>query len=122
MSVYSDMLDSVVTTAEAELGLKATRDPGLVGSLVAAHGGCVFVQFPEHIDRLMHGPSLEVPVSLVAPAPADLTSVDWLLDHMDALVETFGAREVRNGPIDVGSESYPAVTCTAQIALDMNGA
>jgi hypothetical protein len=85
--------------------------------MVAANGGCVFVQFPTHVGRLLDGANLEVPVSLIAPAPADLASVDWLLDHFDDLVQFFGARSVVNGPIDIGSETYPAVTVTAQIAL-----
>jgi len=114
---YSDMLDQLVVEASNGLGVEATRDPSLVGSLVAAHGGCVFVQFPTHVGRLLDGANLEVPVSLIAPAPADLASVDWLLDHFDDLVQFFGARSVVNGPIDIGSETYPAVTVTAQIAL-----
>lgn len=118
MSLYSDMLDTLVTEAEAALGIKATRDPGVVGSLVSANGGCVFIQFPTHVGRLLAGPNLEVPVSLVAPAPADVPAMDWLLEHFDALVEFCGPRSVNNGPIDIGSNTYPAVTATAQIALD----
>jgi hypothetical protein len=114
---YSDMLDQLVVEASNGLGVEATRDPSLVGSMVAANGGCVFVQFPTHVGRLLDGANLEVPVSLIAPAPADLASVDWLLDHFDDLVQFFGARSVVNGPIDIGSETYPAVTVTAQIAL-----
>lgn len=118
MSAYSDMLDALVTEASTALGVPATRDPSEVGSLVASAGGCVFIQFPVHVRRMLAGPNLEVPISLVAPAPADLSSVDWLLDHYDDFIEFCGARSVVNGPIDVGSETYPAVTATAQIALD----
>lgn len=118
MSVYSDMLDQLVVEAETALGVKATRDPSQVGSLVSQGMGCVFVQFPTHVGRLLAGPLLEVPISLVAAAPADQQTVDWLLDHFDALVEAFGASSVSNGPLDVGSNTYPAVTVTAQIALD----
>ena len=118
MSAYSDMLDALVAEAEAVLGVKATRDPSMVASLIAANGGCVYVQFPTHVGRLMAGPNLEVPVSLVAPAPADVQSMDWLLDHFDALVEFVGPRNVTTGPLDIGSDTFPAVTATAQIALD----
>jgi hypothetical protein len=118
MSTYSDMLDSLVDEATEALGIPATRDPSVVGSLVSQSGGCVYVQFPTHVGRLLAGPNLEVPVSLVAPAPADLASMDWLLDHFDDLVEAFGSASVLNGPLDVGSNTYPAVTVTAQIALD----
>jgi hypothetical protein len=118
VSTYSDMLDSLVAGAESALGIPATRDPSEVGSLVSQSGGCVYVQFPTHVGRLLTGPNLEVPLSLVAPAPADLSSMDWLLDHFDPFVEAFGSANVTNGPLDVGSNTYPAVTVTAQIALD----
>ena len=114
---YTEALDQLVQAAETATGLKATRNPAEVGSLVAAEGGCVFVQFPTHVGRLLCGANLEVPVSLVAPAPADLTSVDWLLDHFDALAEFIGPRDISNGPLDVGSNTYPAVTATAQITV-----
>lgn len=119
MSAYSDMLDALVVEAEAALGVKATRDPGVVGSLVSTGLGCIFVQFPTHVGRLLAGPNLEVPVSLVAPAPADVPAMDWLLDHFDALVEFAGARDITTGPLDVGSNTYPAVTATAQIAMEV---
>jgi hypothetical protein len=117
VSTYSDMLDSLVTEVSAALGVPSTRDPSEVAGLVSA-GGCIFVQFPVHVGRLLSGPNLNVPISLVAPAPADLSSVDWLLDHFDAFVGFFGTRAVVNGPVDIGSLTFPAVTVTAQIALD----
>lgn len=117
MSTYSDMLDDIVTQAEARLGVVATRDPSMVDTLVAAHGGCVYVQFPVHVGRLLAGPNLEVPVSLVAPAPADLQSVNWLLDHYDDLAAFTGSRSINNGPIEVGLSTYPAITATAQVVV-----
>lgn len=121
MSVYGDMLDALVEEVSEALGVAATRDPSAVAGLVS-QGGCILVGFPTHVGRLLSGPNLQVPVSLVAPAPSDLQSVDWLLDHMDALINTVGAKSVTTGPIDIGSSTYPAVTATAQIALQSTGA
>lgn len=116
MGVYVDMLGALAQEAEAALWIPATRDPALVSGLVASGRGCIYVQFPVHVQRLLTGPNLQVPVSLVAPVPADLTSIDWLLEHFDAFVEFCGARSVVNGPIDVGSNTFPAVTATVQVA------
>lgn len=121
MSVYADMLDQLTQEVGVAIGVPATRDPSKVAGLTS-QGGCILVGFPTHVGRLMGGPNLEVPVSLVAPAPSDLRAVNWLLDHMDALAEAVGSRSVTNGPLDVGSNTYPAVTATAQIALDTTGA
>lgn len=118
MSIYSDMLDALAVNCALTLDIPATRDPSVVGSMIAAEGGCIYVQFPTHVGRLMAGPNLEVPVSLVAPAPADLQAMDWLLEHFDAFVELLGSRNVTAGPLDIGSNTYPAVTATVQIALD----
>jgi hypothetical protein len=117
MTTYSAMLDELVRDAEVTLGVPATRDPGAIQGLVAEHGGCVFVGFPINFQRLLTGPNLDVPVSLVAPAPGDLRAVDWLLERIDALVEFCGASNTAVRPLDVGDLSYPAVTVTARIAL-----
>jgi hypothetical protein len=117
MGTYREMLDDLVTEITDTLGIPTTRDPAVVGAM-AAQGGCVFVKFPRHIGRLLVGPNLEVPVSLVAPAPADITSVNWLLDNYDAFVALLGSQSVTEGAVDIGTETYPAVTVIAQIALD----
>ena len=116
MSVYSDALNQLVDLCESVIGVPATRDPAVVIGLVAG-GGCVFVGMPSHVDQLMAGPNLTVPISLVAPAPSDLRAVNWLLDHLDGLLKVAGGKQVRNGPIDIGSTSFPAVTATAQMAV-----
>lgn len=118
MSDYSDGLDALVTQIGTALTLPATRDPSVVPGLVAS-GGCVFVGFPTHVKRLLGGANLEVPVSLVAPAPSDLLAVNFLLEHMDDLIAAAGAKFVSNGPLDVGDRTFPAVTVTAQVALQI---
>lgn len=117
MTTYAAMLDELVVDVGKALGLPATRDPGVVASLVASGNGCVFVGFPTHIGRLLAGPNLDVPISLVAPAPSDLRAVNWLLDHIDALVDFSKASTSTNGPVYIGDLSFPAVTMTARIAL-----
>lgn len=118
MSLYSDALDDLVAKAEAALGVPATRDPAMVGPLVAQSGKCVLVGFPTQAGRwLVGGGNLDVPVSLVAPAPGDLASVDTLLEHLEALVEFTQAATTTHGPLDVGESTYPAVTATARIAV-----
>jgi hypothetical protein len=116
MSVYGGMLDALVEQLTARLGIPATRDPAMVGSLLAVSGLIVYVQFPTQVGRLLAGPNVEVPVSLLVSAPADLTGLDLLLDAYDPFVEVIGSRLVTPGPVDVGAETYPAVTAVAQIA------
>jgi hypothetical protein len=117
MSAYSDMLDATVQEVEAVLGIPATRDPSMVSALVSQGPGCIFVGFPTHAARLLQGPNLDVPISLVAPAPGDLQAVNWLLENMDALVEFCAVSATINGTLDIGDLTFPAVTVTARIAL-----
>ena len=114
---YAAMLDALVAQAQTALGCPATRDPSQVPGLVAQAGGCVFVGFPTSIGRLLDGANLDVPVALVAAAPADLASADWLLERLDALLEFCRAGLSNSGPLDVGDMTYPAVTVTTRIAL-----
>jgi hypothetical protein len=117
MTTYQDMLDQLVVDAGKALDLPATRDPSVMAGLVSQGRGCVFVGFPTHMQRLLTGPNLDVPVSLVAPAPSDLRAVNFLLDHVDLLVEFCRASESTHGPLDFGDLLYPAVTVTARIAI-----
>jgi hypothetical protein len=117
MSLYSEALDLLAGTCADRLALSATRDPDLVGTHLARDGLVVFVQFPTHVDRLMGGANLEVPVSLLAPAPAGIVNLDALLERYDDFVDVVGSRLVSVGPIDVGAETYPAITATAQITV-----
>ena len=118
MSAYSDALDALVREAATALGLPATRDPSLVTGLVAGNaGGCVLVGFPTHAGRLLDGRNLDVPVLLVAPAPSDIRSVNFLLDHMDDLAAFAKVSTLLNAPIDIGNQTYPSVTATARLAL-----
>jgi hypothetical protein len=114
---YADMLDTLVADVGAALGIPATRDPSVVPGLVSQGLGCVFVGFPTNIGRLLGGPNLDVPVSLVAPAPSDLRAVNWLLGHIDALTDFCAVRTSSIGPLDIGDLTFPAVTVTARIAL-----
>ena len=116
MSTYSDMLDVFTAELQNAMGVPATRDPSQVAGLTAA-GGCILVGFPTHVQRLLGGPNLDVPVSLVAPAPSDLRAVDWLLEHMDALMDACSVGVSVARPLDVGDLTYPSVGVTARIAL-----
>lgn len=120
MSLYTDGLDALVAAVGAAVGVPATRDPSAVPGLVSGpSGGCALVGMPSHVDRLMAGPNLTVPVSLLAAAPSDIRAVDWLLEHMDALLVLVGSSNVQNEPYELGSNTYPAITATAQIALQV---
>ena len=117
MGLYSDALDDLVVKAQAVLGVPATRDPSQVAYLTAS-GGCILVGFPVQAGRLLEGGgNLDVPVSLVAPAPGDLDAVDWLLEHLEGLVEFTQVATTTHGPLDIGEQTYPAVTATARIAV-----
>lgn len=117
MTTYRQMLDELVAEAGAALGVPATRDPSVVPGLVGRGTGCLFIQFPTAIGRLMAGPNLDVPISLVAPAPGDLHAVDWLLDHVDELLDFARVKDSTQGPLMIGDLTYPAVTVTARIAI-----
>lgn len=106
----------LASQAAAATGVPATRDPSAVPGMVAG-GGVILIGFPTHVDRLLAGPNLEVPVFLMTGAPSDLRAADWLLDHLDAFVAFTGARSVTNGPIEIGTNQYPAVTAMVQLAI-----
>ena len=116
MSTWREALDLLAVEASTSVGVPATRDPSAVAGLVAA-GGCLLVGMPSQVGRLLAGPNLEVPVSLVTAAPSDLRAVDWLLDHEEAFCQFTGARNLTNNPIDVGANTYPAVTATVQLTV-----
>ena len=109
-------LDQLAVQAAGAVGVPATRDPSAVAGCVAA-GGCLLVGMPTQVGRLLTGPNLEVPISLITAAPSDLRAVDWLLDHLDAFIAFCGSRSVTNNPIDVGANTYPAVTATVQLTI-----
>jgi hypothetical protein len=117
MTSYIDALNALVEEAEAALGISATRDPSAIPGLVSAKGGCVFVGIPVTFNRLLDGVNLDVPISIVAPAPGDLRAADWLLAHVDALVEFCQASNTAVRQLDVGDLSYPAIMVVARIAL-----
>lgn len=116
MSTWREALDQLATQAASAVGVPATRDPSAVAGLVAA-GGCLLVGMPTQVFRMLTGPNAEVPVSLVSAAPSDLRAVDWLLDHLDPFLDFAGVRAPTIGPIDVGSNTYPAVTATVQLTI-----
>jgi len=118
MSTWRDALDQLAFQAAEAVGVYATRDPSAVAGLVAGQRqGCLLVGMPTQFDRMLAGPNLEVPVSLLTAAPSDLRAVDWLLDHEEAFVNFTGARSVVNNPLDVGANTYPAVTATVQLTV-----
>ena len=116
MSTWRQALDQLTSQASTAVGVPATRDPSAVAGLVAA-GGCVLVDMPIQVGRLLAGPNLEVPIHLITGAPSDLRAVDWLLDHLDPFIAFTGSRSVTNNPKDVGANTYPAVTATVQITV-----
>lgn len=120
MSIYSEALDHLAEQVAARTGLPVTRDPQDVSGLVAQNG-CVFIGMPTHVGRLLGGPNVEVPVSLVGKAPGGLSTINFLLDHLDAFVACVGAKSVTNNPLSVGDTQFPAVTAVAQIAISVGG-
>lgn len=117
--LYIDGLDQLVQQLESTLGIPTTRDPSVVLPLVSStSNGAIFVGFPTHVKRLLSGASLEVPISLVAPAPGDLTSVNWLLTHYDKFVETVGAKSVTITPFSIGDATLPSVNAVAQLVVE----
>ena len=123
MSLYSEALDILVTRLSDAVGVPVTRDPGVIGPLLNTTNtagllsGAIFVGFPTSVGRTQGGANLEVPVTLVAPAPADLNATNWLLDYYDIFVETCGHRNITVRPFVIGEASFPAVSATVQILI-----
>jgi hypothetical protein len=115
--LYAAMLDALTAQVAQGTGVQATRDPSVLPALVAQDGGAILVGFPTAVGRLLAGATLDVPVYLVAGAPASLAAADWLLEHLDDLLEVCQAGTATNGPLDVGDLTYPAVTVTTRISL-----
>ena len=95
-------------TALASIGVKATMDPRKVsvpGALIV----------PPTLKRVVgSGLYAAWEIHLVAPAPADLDSVKWLLDNLDAAFEAVGADSAQfaNLTIDPAQGSLPAYSLT----------
>lgn len=118
MSTWREALDLLTVQAAAAVGVPATRDPSAVSGLVASDaGGCLLVDLPTHVGRLLAGPNMEVPVHLMTANPPDLRAVDWLLDRLDGFITFTGARSVVNGSTPIGDLTYPSVTATVQLAI-----
>jgi hypothetical protein len=119
MTTYQDKvaaLDQLVVDAGKALDLPATRDPSVMGGLVAQGLGCVWVGKPLPVSPLLAARQMDVPVSLVAPAPSDLRAVDFLIRYEDDLMEFLRSSDVTEGPLSFGDLLFPAVTVTARIA------
>lgn len=116
---YKEILDSFADQLATVLGVPATRDMDSVFPLINQNTGVVFVGFPTHVQRLMGGANLEVPVSLITLAPSNLQSVDWLLDRMDSLVSAVGAKSVSSNGFVIGDVTLPAITAIAQIGVEV---
>lgn len=119
MATYIEALDALAVHLETQLGIATTRDPATVSALTAQGGGCIYIGMPNHVQRLVTGANLEVPVSLVGLAPSNLQAIDYLLTHMDKFVEVCGAKSVNNGPIDVGDMTFPSITATVQFTVEV---
>jgi hypothetical protein len=115
--VYAAMLDALADQVGQATGVPTTRDPSVLPGLIAQHRGAILVGFPTAVGRLLDGANLDVPVYLVASAPANLAAADWLLEHLDDLLEVCRTGVASNGPLDLGDLTYPAVTVTTRIAL-----
>lgn len=112
-----DALDALTVEVGSHVGLPATRDPSAVAGLVAG-GGCVWVAYPDTVVATLEGVVVEVAVSVLAPAPASLTSVNLLLAHQQKLADSVGGAITSHSPIDIGDRAYPAVTVAARAVAE----
>lgn len=116
MSRYSDALDRLTAALSTDLGIPATRDPSLIAGLIGG-AGMVFVGFPTVADRALGAVSIDIPVSLIHAAPPDLQAGNWLLDHLDAFINTCQTDQTTAGALEVGALTYPAVTATVRLLV-----
>lgn len=118
MSSWRQALDMLTEQAAAAVGVPAIRDPSKVSGLVASDaGGCLLVDLPTQVGRLLAGPNLEVPVHLITANPPDLRAVNWLLDRLDPFIAFTGSRSVVTGSTPIGDLTYPSVTATVQLTV-----
>lgn len=113
-----DGLNSLAVVITEKMEVPATRDMSDVPALIAQNGGCIFIGIPVHVQRLMSGANLEVPVTMTASAPSNLQSADWLLSRMDAFVQLIGSKSVISTSLEVGDMSFPAISAVLQITLE----
>lgn len=112
--MLNEALDHLVTTLEAGMQLRVTRDPG---SVIAP---CVFVDFPTVHQATLAAATMQVPVYLVAPAPGDLRASTWLLDETPKFLRVLSAQETEPRPLSLGDTTHPAVMATATITVRTN--
>jgi hypothetical protein len=110
--MISTDLDTWAATLATATGIPVTRDPSTVNP------PCILVGMPS-ATRVTIGEivALDVPVSLVAPAPGDKTNVDWLLDHLVAFTGAITPTQPVVATTDVGD--FPAYTTTVQLHVTL---
>lgn len=106
MTTITERLDEFTEALSLEMGIQATRDPAFV---IAP---CLFVDLPRLVNSTLDGVIMEVPVWLMAEGPADMISAEWLLGHVEKLVELCGTLDAE--PITY-KDTVPAYRVTATL-------
>ena len=109
MTISAD-LDTWAAQLATATGLTVTRDPSTVNP------PCVLVGMPS-ATRITVGEqvALDVPVSLLAPAPGDKVNVDWLLDHLVGFTAALDLSELTAEAGTYAPGDFPAYTTTVQL-------
>lgn len=82
---------------------------------------CLFLGVPTVESRSLGGFNIELPVSLVAPAPGSLTNITWLTDHIEEILDACGTGEATPTVVRYSDDvEFPAYTLAVMLG-DCNG-
>jgi|LauGreDrversion4_2_1035121.scaffolds.fasta_scaffold02617_17 hypothetical protein len=108
-------LREALTALESELattGVRVCTDPGTFSP------PCLLVEAPSVISATQGAYTLTVPVSLVAPQPANRAALDFLLAHLPAALDACQARQADPGIYSPnGTQNFPSYRITATITV-----
>jgi hypothetical protein len=101
----------------ADAGFRVTLDPRNVNT------PCVLVGLPRSMVANGMGwcdLSFELPVSLIAPAPGNLTNLSYLLEKLPDVMKAIEASTAEPDEISVGENDLPAYTTVLKLRVNLN--
>lgn len=108
-------LTQAITALEAELagvGVPVVMDPGTFTA------PAIVVEAPSVVAATQGAYTLSVPVVLAAAQPANRAALDWLLTHLEAVLEACGSHDSSPGIYSPnGQTNYPCYRTTATITV-----
>jgi hypothetical protein len=115
MGTINDVREQIAQKIEAE-GFRVTTDPRNLNT------PCVLIGLPRAVtNRGMNwcNVGMQLPVSLVAPAPGTAENVSWLLENLPTVMQIIGATTAEPDEITQGENELPAYTTVLQLNVNL---